>query len=345
MAAKKVPLQQSVRQLCFHKQSGTYIAATAEPVEFSLANAEPYKEVPTDDSEIQPLVDQGRIQLIDPESWIVTQDIPLAPYETVTSLHSMAIEVNEKTHRMKEMIVVATVFLRGMDVAARSKLYIYEVADVVPQQGRPETAKQLISFAQDNYFGIISAMAPIGTEGCIAIGQGQKIYVRGIKQDGLREPHILPTAFLDSQLYTSVLKRLPSSGFLLLGDHMRGLWLVIYNVRSHFSLHCSVGQLTDHCLQEAPYKLIVISRSEPDMKVVAAEFLPTEQFHLAAADADGHLHIFQYDPRGEHPLVCILPPTPFNTILTSPRPQIPKPNAATSSSPPVPSHWVTTQPP
>lgn len=60
------------------------------------------------------------------------------------------------------------------------------------------------------------------------VAQGQKVLVRGLKEDGT----MLPVAFLDVQCFTSVARELSGSGLCVVGDARMGVRLVGYMVCS-----------------------------------------------------------------------------------------------------------------
>ena len=50
-------------------------------------------------------------------------------------------------------------------------------------------------------------------------------------------------------------------------------------------------------MQEEPYKLQLFGRDQAGLEVMAAEFLPDgKNLYIIAADADGDLHVMQFDP-------------------------------------------------
>jgi len=98
--------------------------------------------------------------------------------------------------------------------------------DVVPEPGRPETGFALRLVSQEEVKGAVTNVSNIGREGFLMMAQGQKVLVRGLKEDG----SLLPVAFLDVQCYVSVCKELPGTGLCLIGDAVKGLWFVGYRV-------------------------------------------------------------------------------------------------------------------
>jgi cleavage and polyadenylation specificity factor subunit 1 len=151
----------------------------------------------------------------------------LDPAERVLCIKSLSIEV-EDSREWKELIAVGTGVTRGEDISAKGCIYIFEVIDVVAELERPETGHKLKLLSKEEAKGIVSAISSIGTEGCLLVAQGQKCMVRGLKEDG----NLLPVAFMDMQCYVSVAKELKGTGMCLMGDALKGLWLVGYTVRT-----------------------------------------------------------------------------------------------------------------
>ncbi|KAL9093951.1 MAG: hypothetical protein Q9165_003874 [Trypethelium subeluteriae] len=262
-ATRKLQIQEDVLGLSFHEKQQVYALGSSKPTDFTLSEADPYKEYGREDSETRPKVDQCSLKLLDPNTWTIVDEYPLVPFETIMSMQTMVLETSEATHDRRELVVIGTTFVRGEDLATRGRIYIFDVVDVVPELGRPETNKNLKLFAQEE-----------------VQGAGQKIMVRGIKEDGLLTPTILPVAFLDAQCYTSVLKNLPHTGYCLIGDALKGVWFAGYT--------------------EEPYRMVLFGKGRSHMETITAEFLPNDkQLHFAIADADSNLHILQFDP--DHP--------------------------------------------
>lgn len=195
------------------------------------------------------------------------------PYlETVTSLKVMPLEVSEHTHEQKTMVVVGTAVQRGEDMPAKGTVNVFEILEVVPEPDRSETGYKLHIISREETRGAITAVESF-SGGLIGTAQGQKIMIRGLKEDG----SCLPVAFLDAQCYTTQLKTFARSGIFLAADAWKGLWF---------------GGFT-----EEPYKLSVLGKSRTHMEVVAAEFLPFDgQLFLLIMDAQMDLHVLQYDP-------------------------------------------------
>jgi len=196
------------------------------------------------------------------------------PYaETVTSLKVMPLEVSEHTHEQRPLLVVGTAIMRGEDMPAKGALTVFKIIDVVPEPERPETNIKLHVFSREETKGAVTTVEPF-PGGLIGTAQGQKMMIRGLKEDG----SCLPVAFLDAQCHMTQLKALGQSGMWLAGDAWKGLWF---------------GGFT-----EEPYRLSVLGKSpRTQMEVVTAEFLPFDgQLFVMIVDAQSDLHVLQYDP-------------------------------------------------
>lgn len=195
------------------------------------------------------------------------------PYlDTVTSLKIMPLEVSEFTHEQKEMVVVGTSAQRGEDMPAKGAINVFEVLDVVPEPDIPESGYKLHLTSREDTKGAVTTVGSF-SGGFVGTGQGQKLMIRGLKEDG----SCLPVAFLDAQCLTISLKTLGSSGMWLAADAWKGLWF---------------GGFT-----QEPYKLTVLGKSRTKMEVIAAEFLPfDQQLYIIVVDAQMDMHVLQYDP-------------------------------------------------
>ncbi len=140
-------------------------------------------------------------------------------------MKSLSLQI-EDCQEWKELIAVGTGVVRGEDIATRGCVYIFEIIDVVPEPDHPETGRKLKLLSKEELKGAITAISSIGTEGCLLVAQGQKCMVRGLKEDG----NLLPVAFMDMQCYVSVAKELHGTGMCIMGDALKGLWLVGYTV-------------------------------------------------------------------------------------------------------------------
>ncbi|KAL8931936.1 MAG: hypothetical protein Q9216_007019, partial [Gyalolechia sp. 2 TL-2023] len=270
---QKVALGEDVYALDYHDPTATYVLGVSDKVEFKLPDDETHPEWASEATSFLPQVEQGTIKLLDRATWSIIDEYPLATAEVVMCIKAMNLEISEHSHKRRPLIVVGTATIRGEDLPAQGRIYVFDVIPVVPEPDRAETGHKFKLIAKEEIKGAVTALSEIGTQGFVLAAQGQKCMVRGLKEDGT----LLPVAFMDMQCYTSVVKELKGTGLCLMGDAVKGVWLAGY--------------------YEDPYALRLFSKSSSHIEVLAADFLPDgKQLYLVIADADSNLQILQFDP-------------------------------------------------
>ncbi|KAG2161842.1 hypothetical protein VTO58DRAFT_109667 [Aureobasidium pullulans] len=263
-----------VQKIAYHSERDIYIVTTQEEIDFHPPEDDPRHPAADEEITLRPKTLQFRVHLYDAKAdrIIDTYDIP--PYELVTSMEVMSLEVSEITHHHKLLVALGTISQRAENYAAKGCIYTLEIIDVVPEPGQPETGKKFRVFGREETKSGITAL--MGIAGLVGTAQGQKLMIRGLREDG----SCLPVAFLDAQCYMTSLKTLASSKLWIAADAWKGLWFGGFG--------------------EEPYKLSLFGKSRSQMEVVSAEFLPFEgQLYILIIDADLDMHVLQYDP--EHP--------------------------------------------
>nr|POF20042.1 protein cft1 [Quercus suber] len=221
---------------------------------------------------MRPQIPQYSLRLFSARTHTLISSLEMPYSEQVTSIKVMKLESSEHSHEQKYYVVVGTSAQRGEDMPCKGAVTVFEIIDVVPQPERPETGLKLHVFAREETKGAVTAVDSF-PGGLVGIIQGQKVMIRGLKEDG----SCLPVAFLDALCHMTTLKSLGRSGLWLLGDVCKGLWLGGY-------------------MQE-PYKLTPLGKSRTQMEVMVAEFLPFDQhLYIVVIDADTNMHVLQYDP-------------------------------------------------
>lgn len=136
-------------------------------------------------------------------------------------------ETSERTHDRADLVCVGTALIRGEDLPAMGRIYVFAIIDVVPEPERPETGRALKLIAKEETKGAVTSLSPIGTQGFMMAAQGQKCMVLGLKEDG----RLLPVAFMDMQVHVSVARELAGTGLCFMGDAVKGVWFTGYMVR------------------------------------------------------------------------------------------------------------------
>jgi len=224
----KTPFQtdRAIDTFCHHSSSDHFVVAGATLVDFKLPHDELHPEWDLEVLHDHPTVEQGVIKLVDPATWTVSDTHELETGELVMSLISHDLELSQASHRRRPLIIVGTAILKGDDTAPQGRLYVFDVVEVVKDPESVRKAFKLKLLSEEETRGYVTTMSPVGSEGLIAVAQGQKCIVRGLTEDH----SFLPVAALDIQTYTTVLKELPGSGLCMFGDAIKGLWFAGYRV-------------------------------------------------------------------------------------------------------------------
>ncbi|KAK3645120.1 mRNA cleavage and polyadenylation factor subunit [Elasticomyces elasticus] len=263
-----------VRFVAFHEKRGVYVVAACWDVDFHVpAEEEGESKGVVEDITLRPQIPQYSLHLLSATTHEIIQSVAMPYAETITSMKIMPLEVSEHTHEQRSMVVVGTATIRGEDLPAKGALTVLDIIDVVPDPDRPESGVKLQAVSREETKGAVTALEAFGDCGLVGTAQGQKIMLRGLKEDG----SCLPVAFLDAQTYSTTLRTFGRSGLWLAGDAWKGLWF---------------GGFI-----EEPYKLSVLGKSRTQMEVMAAEFLPFDGLlYIVVVDAEMDLHVLQYDP-------------------------------------------------
>ncbi|KXJ91576.1 CPSF A subunit region-domain-containing protein [Microdochium bolleyi] len=279
MSLKKLPLQTDVHSIAHHSTSGTFVVGCDVPEPFELPKEDDYHREWQNEKDLvfKPTVPRGVIKLLSPTNWSVIDTVELEDCETVMCIETLNLEVSEATHERKNLIVVGTAVARGEDLPIKGRVIVYDVVEVIPQPGRPETNQRLKLVAKEDIpRGAVTALSEIGTQGLMLVAQGQKCMVRGLKEDG----SLLPVAFMDMSCYVTAVRELKGTGLCLMADAVKGVWFTGYT--------------------EEPYKMILFGKSATMLEVLTVDFLPDgDELFIVACDSDGGIHVLQFDP--EHP--------------------------------------------
>lgn len=218
-SSKKIYLQKRTHSVAFYPPMNVYAVLTSQRVPFeNLGEGEVRVEPPI----LLPKAETGQIQLFSALTWSVIDTFELAQYEVPLVVKCVDLEVSEQTKQRKQLLAVGTGIFKGEDIAARGCIYVFEVVEVVPEPGKPETNRRLKLVVKEEVKGTVSALCAVN--GFLLAAQGQKVMVRGLKEDD----SLLPVGFMDMNMYVSVAKSLDS--MLLFGDFMKGISFVGFSV-------------------------------------------------------------------------------------------------------------------
>ncbi|KAK3675759.1 mRNA cleavage and polyadenylation factor subunit [Recurvomyces mirabilis] len=268
-----------VRRVGYHEGRGLYVVASCRDVDWIEGGGQE-EEVEdgevgrvVDDISLRPQLPHYTLHLLSSRNHATIQTLGLPYLDTLTALKILPIEISERTHEQRSLIVATTASIRGQDTPALGAVTVFDLIDVVPDPDIEESGVQMHLLSREETKGAVTALEGLGG-GFIGTAQGMKLMVRGLKEDG----SCLPVAFLDAQQsFVTTLKCLGSSGLWLAGDAKKGVW---------------IGGWT-----QEPYRLSILGRGGSGVEVLDADFLPMGgALGVIVADGDGALHCLQYDP-------------------------------------------------
>lgn len=278
VSVRKVPLDMEVRQVAYHLPTETYIAGCVAYDPFELPRDDDYhKEWAREVSTFPPNLARGVLKLINPTTMTAIDTHDFEPGESIESMKSLNLEVSEDTKERRMVLTVGSALSKGEDLPTRGRVQVFDIVAVIPEPGRPETNRRLKPIAKEDIpRGGVTALSEIGTQGLMLVAQGQKSMVRGLKEDG----SLLPVAFLDMNCHVMSVRALPNTGLCLMADAFKGVWFAGYT--------------------EEPYTFKVLGKTGSRVPSLVADFLPDGQdLSIVVIDAEGDMHILEFDPERE----------------------------------------------
>jgi cleavage and polyadenylation specificity factor subunit 1 len=291
---KKIPMEQTVERVVWHQAAGVYIISVATPINFKLPEDDYHHEWANETTGFLPRRYRSTLKMVHPGTWSIIDEYDFErPEEITLDMKVMDLVTSEKTLQRKPCIVVGSGIVFGEDQLCEGHVSIFDVIDVVPEPGRPETGHKFKLITSLKTKGAVTAVSEAGTEGFVVEMQGQKCYVRGLKDDN----SFMPVAFLDMQSYVSFVKNITGTGLLLMGDALKGLWLTAYTVSHEIVAPIPTHSRLTGKQEEPSYRMVPLSKGPLTMETLAGDFLPWEKnLYIVTADGDSNLHVFHYDP-------------------------------------------------
>jgi cleavage and polyadenylation specificity factor subunit 1 len=140
------------------------------------------------------------------------------------SLKQVDLEISEESKRRRSFLAMGTATLRGEDAGIKGNLYVFDISQVVPQPGRPETNQKLRVAWCEEVRGPVTAINEI--RGYLISSQGQKVMVRAF---GENDKEFLPIAFYDVSMMVTMTQCIRD--FILFGDIMHSICFIGFQVR------------------------------------------------------------------------------------------------------------------
>lgn len=268
---KRISFNETIKDLTFHETSNTFVLSTYKEIPYNCVDEENLPIVGTMEDKPGALSYKGSIKLISPMTWTVIDEIELQDNEVGMRVDSMILDVKSSTRNFKtqrEFLVIGTGQYRIEDLEANGAFKLYEIIDIIPEPGRPETNHKFKEFYKEEVKGAITSISEIS--GRFLVSQGQKVIVRDLQDDG-----VVPVAFYDCSVYVSESKSY--GNFVLLGDTLKSVWLVGFDAE--------------------PFRMIMMGKDLKPLDVNCADFIvKDEEVYILVGDANNVIHLLKYDP-------------------------------------------------
>ncbi|KAJ2212161.1 mRNA cleavage and polyadenylation factor subunit [Coemansia sp. RSA 487] len=222
-----------------------------------------------------PLVPHFYMDLLSPVTWETVDSFEFGENEHIVEMRTLVLESSQALSGSKPFLCVATGFVLGEDVSSRGRVYIFDIIDVIPLPGRPQTNRKLKLLLKEEMRGTISALGEL--RGNLVISVGSKIFVRSFSNND----SLISIAFMDCQSWVRSLTGFKN--YLLIGDLINSIWFAGFQ-------------------EDGPTKVQVIGRDYHNRLPVEYTDLVVrgQQMQILAADSHGNMHFFQYAPRDVH---------------------------------------------
>ncbi|KAJ1652748.1 mRNA cleavage and polyadenylation factor subunit [Dispira simplex] len=221
---------------------------------------------------VEPTVPRFALEVVSPVTWEVVDRFDFPINEHVSALKCVSLRSKETVTGRKFKLAVGTTRLLGEDKAVKGSLYLFEIIEVVPEPGKPETFRKLKQVYHDTVKGAVSTVC--GVNGFLLLTNGPKTYIHN-HNDG--EDNVI--AFLDMAMYVTCSASLKN--FILLGDVTKGATFAGF--------------------QDDPAKLIELGKDYQPMSVSCGEFIVDDRStYMVVADDECNLHLLSFSPGHIH---------------------------------------------
>lgn len=296
----KIRLDRTPHRVVYHPTSEKVVLATSKPTNFVLSRAqyaaavtagvieegEEFNGTMPDHSPLDlttgtadrlpgafmPRVNAYTLELMSPITWEPVDRHEFGEYEVVLDVKAISFESKQTVSGRKLYIVVGTGINRSEDLAARGKLYVFEIVEVVPEPGRPETNhkfKMLYQTEEKGLPGPVTQLCQVKQHVLAAVGN--RLILHEFEDDALNG-----IAFIDTNMYVMAATALRN--LVLVGDIRKSIWFMGY--------------------QEDPAKIGSLGRDLLPMHVASSEFLiDYNMLYFVVADDEKNVTVYAFDEK------------------------------------------------
>jgi hypothetical protein len=282
-AGEKIKILRIPTHVTFHPPSKTYLVASAEiSSDFTLPSDEyaPISDNQNAQSYNGPVpklfgVTSNSLHLINPISWTCVDSVTesFLPYEGVTCIRCLELETRQTATGFSPFLTVGTAYQKGEDRPIRGRALVFDVAEVVPEPGKPETNRKLRLKGISEFKGPVMSFTPL-LLGNVAISAGAKVIVNTFEED----EKFAGVAFSDVGTCTLALASLKS--FFITADLVNSVAFFAFQAEPLARIH-ELGRDFGQNLQCTAVEFVVNSQG---------------QTMIVVSDDQGGLHFFSYAP-------------------------------------------------
>lgn len=253
----------------FHEKSQMLIVSYAREIDYEPLGEDGERLVGSNENVPHAKNFRAGVLLVNPITWNIIDKKELPPNTLINDARSMLIQLDSRTRRKKEYVIVGVAVVGTEDLPPSGSFFVFDITEVVPEPGKPDTNYKLSEVFHEEIRGTVSTVCDVS--GRFLINQSQKVLVRDVQDDN----SVVPVAFLDIPVFVTDAKSF--GNLMVIGDAMQGFQFVGFDAE--------------------PYRMITLGRSIVKMETVAVEFLVNGgDIFFAITDTDNLLHVFKYAP-------------------------------------------------
>jgi hypothetical protein len=282
-----LPDQLIPTHVVYHPTSRTYLIASAPPSSDFTLPVDEYAPISDNTTAIAAYegpvaklfaTNSTTLHLLNPLSWTVVDSTTehFLPYEGVTCMRSLDLETRQTASGFAPFITIGTAYQKGEDRPIRGRALVFDIAEVVPEPGKPETNRKLRLKGITDFKGPVMAFTPL-LQGNVAISAGAKVIVNTFEED----EKFAGVAFHDIGTCTLALASLKS--FFATGDLVKSVAFFAFQAEPLARIH-ELGRDFGQNLQTTAIEFLVNSKG---------------QTLLVTSDDQGGLHFFCYAPNSK----------------------------------------------
>ncbi|KAL3231170.1 Protein CFT1 [Nakaseomyces bracarensis] len=259
----------TLTNVVYHERTQLYLVSYCKETDYVALAEDGEPLVGYDAEKTNARAYKSGILLINPRSWEIIDQREFGDNSLVNDVKSIPIQIDTRTKRKREYVVVGLGFVTVEDVPPTGEFHIYDITEVVPEPGKPNTNFKLSEIFKEEVRGIVSAVN--GISGRFLISQSQKVMVRDVQEDN----SVIPVAFLDVPVFVTAIKSF--GNLVVVGDAMQGVQFVGFDAE--------------------PYRMLTLATSVTKFEVVSVEFLVNGgDVCFAVTDRNRILHVLRYAP-------------------------------------------------